>query len=127
MGTLHSLAVSKSVMSAGAGLLLLALQAIGLDFPQPPAASATEETIQRTISGRELDPGDEPCWHYLWISTKNGTRFLYYFFGSTECGKGKIGFYQQNLYHVILDPEKKPPTVERVTKPGGMSPRFACG
>ncbi len=69
---------------------------------------------------RKLDKEDVQCGNYLWISTKTGTKFLYYFFGSTEWGKGRIGFYQQNLYRVIVSAEKDPPTVQRVTDSNGL-------
>ena len=99
-------------------LLSLFLTA-GPALPQQSAASAPEDAIQKTAPDRKLDRSDEACGHYLWISTKNGQKFLYYFFGSTEWGKSKIGFYSQNLYHVVVDPDKDPPTVQRLTNSGG--------
>lgn len=83
-------------------------------------ATATEEGIQKTAADRKLDKDDVQCRNYFWISTKNGTKFLYYFFGSKEWGKGKIGFYQQSLYRVVVNAEKDPPTVRRVVDSTGI-------
>jgi hypothetical protein len=83
-------------------------------------STAAEEAIQKTAPDRKLDRDDVQCGNYLWISTKTGTKFLYYFFGSKEWGKGKIGFYQQNLYRVVVSAEKDPPTVQRVVDSKGM-------
>jgi hypothetical protein len=78
-----------------------------------------EEVIQKTTRDRKLDKDDIQCGNYFWISTKTGTKVLYYFFGSKEWGKGKIGFYQQDLYRVVVSAEKDPPTVQRVTDSKG--------
>ena len=56
-------------------------------------STAAEEAIQKTAPDRKLDKDDVQCGNYFWISTKNGTKFLYYFFGRKEWGKGKIGYY----------------------------------
>jgi hypothetical protein len=87
----------------------------------PPFDACLSASVQR--AGRsasedcpdtKLNKEDVPCGNYLWISTKTGTKFLYYFFGSTEWGKGKVGFYQQTLYHVAVNADKEPPTVQRI-------------
>jgi hypothetical protein len=73
-----------------------------------------EEAIQKTVPDKKLAKEDVPCGNYFWVSRKTGTTFLYYFFGSTEWGKGKVGFYQQSLYHVVVIDDKDPPTVQRI-------------
>jgi hypothetical protein len=93
-------------------LLCLMLLLSTLAFPQ--ASNEPEDALQKTAPDRKLNKEDVPCGNYLWISTKTGTKFLYYFFGSTEWGKGKVGFYQQSLSHVAVNAEKEPPTVQRI-------------
>lgn len=100
-------------------LVLSLLSGEGLCQDSQHSAPA-EEAIQKTIPERKLDKDDVQCGNYLWISTKNGEKFLYYFFGSTEWGKGRIGFYQQSLYRAVVSPEKDPPTVQRVMDSKGM-------
>ena len=73
-----------------------------------------EEAIQKTVPDKKLAKEDVPCGNYFWVSRKTGTTYLYYFFGSTEWGKGKVGFYQQSLYHVVVIDDKDPPTVQRI-------------
>ena len=93
---------------------------LALLFPQATDSSnAQEEAIQKTAPDRKLDPKDVQCGDYLWISTKMGNTFLYYFFGSKEWGKGKVGFYQQSMYHAVVNPDKDPPTVQRITDAKG--------
>ena len=92
-------------------LLLLAMPG----FPQTANSSKEpEEAIQKTVADRKLDQADVQCGNYLWIATKTGTKFLYYFFGSTEWGQGKVGFYQQTLFRVVVNADKEPPTVQRI-------------
>ena len=57
-----------------------------------------EESLQKTIPDKKLAKEDVQCGSYFWIAEKAGTTFLYYFFGSTEWGQGKMGYYQQSLY-----------------------------
>ncbi len=86
-----------------------------LGLPQgPDSSNEPEEAIQKTAPDRKLDKEDVQCGNYLWVSTKTGTKFLYYFFGSTEWGKGKVGFYQQRLYRAVVNAGKEPPTVQRI-------------
>ena len=93
--------------------LVLLLSTLG--FPQTSdSPHGEEEPIQKTAPDRKLDKADVACGHYLWISEKNGTKFLYYFFGSTEWGKGKVGYYQQTFYRAVVNAEKDPPIVQRI-------------
>lgn len=95
-------------------LLCLMLFISALGFPQgSDSSNEPEETIQKTSPDRKLDKEDVQCGNYLWVATKTGTKFLYYFFGSTEWGKGKVGFYQQRLYRAVVNAGKEPPTVQR--------------
>jgi hypothetical protein len=96
-------------------LLCLMLLVSTFGFPQGPDSSKEpEDAIQKTAPDRKLDKEDVPCGNYLWVATKTGTKFLYYFFGSTEWGKGKVGFYQQRLYRAVVNDAKEPPTVQRM-------------
>ncbi len=104
-----------------ARLLLPAVWLVALAFSPQPAAPEPEAPIQKTAADRKLDQSDEPCGHYFWIARKNGEKFLYYFFGSAEWGKSKVGFYSENLYRVVVDPDKTPPTVQRITTGGRVS------
>ena len=96
-------------------LLFVALISSTLFFAQNSDSSIErEEAIQKTASDRKLAKEDVPCGNYFWLARKTGTTFLYYFFGSAEWGKGKVGFYQQTLYHVFVNDDKDPPTVQRI-------------
>ena len=66
-------------------------------------APEKENVIQRIIPGKQLYKEDEPCGSYFWKSEKadkSGAIALYYFYGSTEYGKGKLGLYHTSE-HVI--------------------------
>ena len=109
------LVVSNPDMASVRHLLFLMLFLQVLGFPQTSdLANEREEALQKTAPDRKLDKEDVQCGNYLWVSTKTGTRFLYYFFGSAEWGKGKVGFYEQSLYHVVINADKDPPTVRRM-------------
>ena len=96
-------------------LFFVALIGSTLFFGQNSDSSIErEEAIQKTASDRKLAKEDVPCGNYFWLARKTGTTFLYYFFGSAEWGKGKVGFYQQTLYHVVVNDGKDPPTVQRI-------------
>jgi hypothetical protein len=96
-------------------LLLLAFLSPAIFLAQTPGSSVEkEEPIQKTIPDKRLTKEDVQCGNYFWISKKTGTTFLYYFFGSTEWGQGKMGYYQQNLYHVVVNADRDPPTVQRI-------------
>jgi hypothetical protein len=90
-----------------------------MGLSQNSKSAAEEEVIQKTTPDRKLDKDDVRCGNYLWISTKTGTKFLYYFFGGKEWGESRLGFYQQNLYRVIVSAQKDPPTVQRVVDSDG--------
>ena len=74
-----------------------------------------ENTLQRTRPGRQLFKEDEPCGNYLWRSDKaerGGAMVLYYFYGSTEYGKAKIGMYLRSKFHAEVGESKDPPTAQ---------------
>ena len=74
-----------------------------------------ENALQRTRPGKQLFREDEPRGAYLWKSLKagrSGAVTLYYFYGSTEYGKGKLGMYRQADYRVRVDARKDPPTAQ---------------
>jgi hypothetical protein len=81
---------------------------------QADSSPEKEEAIQRTVAEKKLAKEDVQCGNYFWISKKTRTTFLYYFFGSTEWGQGKMGYYRQSLYHVAVNDDKDPPTVQRM-------------
>ena len=81
-----------------------------------------ENAIQKIKPGKQLFKEDEPCGEYFWKSLKadrSGAVTLYYFFGSTEYGKGKLGLYQQVLYRVETKEEKDPPTAQVIRSAAG--------
>jgi hypothetical protein len=115
LGTSLSLPVSNLDMARLRNLLFLGLLISTLGHPQgSDSSSEPEEAIQKTAPDRKLDKGDVQCGNYLWIATRTGTKFLYYFFGSTEWGKSKVGFYEQSQYHVVVNADKDPPAVQRL-------------
>jgi hypothetical protein len=76
-----------------------------------------ENALQKIKPGKQLFKEDEPCGDYFWKSQKadrSGATALYYFFGSTEYGKGKLGLYQQVYFRVETNQEKDPPTAQVV-------------
>jgi hypothetical protein len=80
-----------------------------------------ENAVQKIKPGKQLFKEDEPCGDYFWKSLKadrSGAVALYYFFGSTEYGKGKMGLYQQVFFRVETNEAKDPPTAQ-VVKEGG--------
>jgi hypothetical protein len=82
-----------------------------------------ENVIQKIKPGKQLFKEDEPCGEYFWKSLKadrSGAVALYYFFGSTEYGKGKLGLYQQVYYRVETDGKKDPPTAQVIKTAGGI-------
>ena len=83
-------------------------------------APEKENAVQRTKPGKQLYKEDEPCGAYFWKSEKadkSGAIALYYFYGSTEYGKGKLGLYQRMRYRVVVDESKDPPTAQ-ITRDG---------
>jgi hypothetical protein len=45
---------------------------------------------------------------------KVGPVVIYYFFGSTEYGKGKLGIYRPGQFAIVVNEAKDPPTVQVV-------------
>ena len=81
-----------------------------------------ENALHKIKPGKQLFKEDEPCGQYFWKSQKadrSGATTLYYFFGSTEYGKGKLGLYQQVFFRVETNEEKDPPTAQVIKTDGG--------
>ena len=81
-----------------------------------------ENALHKIKPGKQLFKEDEPCGEYFWKSEKadrSGATALYYFFGSTEYGKGKLGLYQQVYFRVETNQEKDPPTAQVIKTAGG--------
>jgi hypothetical protein len=86
-------------------------------------APEKENTIQRTKPGKQLNKEDEPCGGYFWRSEKadpSGAIAVYYFYGSTEYGKGKMGLYQKVRYRAVVNDEKDPPTAQIIKDDHGI-------
>jgi hypothetical protein len=86
-------------------------------------APEKENAIQKTKPGKQLHKEDEPCGTYFWKSQKadpSGAVALYYFYGSTEYGKGKMGLYQQVRYRAVVNDEKDPPTAQIIKDDHGI-------
>jgi hypothetical protein len=112
-------------MSAIPRVLLPMVLSAALAFPQAPPASGTEDAIQKSVPDRKLDQSDEPFGHYLWISTKNGNKFLYYFFGSVEWGKSKVGSISRICITWLSIPTRTHPPSSVSRTRTGVSSRFA--
>ena len=85
-------------------------------------APENENVIHRTTPGRQLFKEDVQCGGYFWRSDKadrSGAITVYYFYGSTDWGKGKIGLYRQALFDVVVDENKEPPTAQLLTDSNG--------
>jgi len=81
-----------------------------------------ENALQKTKPGKQLFKEDEPCGAYFWKSLKadrSGAVALYFFYGSTEYGKGKLGMYPQAKYRVVLNEDKEPPTAQVIKDEAG--------
>lgn len=86
-------------------------------------AAEKENVIQKTKPGKQLHKEDQPCGAYFWRSEKadpSGATAVYYFYGSTEYGKGKMGLYQKVRYRAVRNAEKDPPTVQIVKDDQGI-------
>jgi hypothetical protein len=82
-----------------------------------------ENVIQKIKPGKQLHKEDEPCGDYLWKSQKadpGGATALYYFYGSTEYGKGKMGLFQKVHYRAVVNNEKDPPTAQIIKDDHGI-------
>lgn len=80
-----------------------------------------ENALHRTNPAKRLFPDDTPCGGYLWKSDHKDElhmQAIYYFFGSTDYGKSKMGLYPQNLYHAVVNEERDPPTAQVVIDDG---------
>ena len=102
---------------------LFALLVCACGFPQtsdyPPEQ---ENALQKIKPGKQLYKEDEPCGGYFWKSQKaarGGATVLYFFYGSTEYGKGKLGMYEQVKYRVVVNEAKDPPTAQVVKNGDG--------
>jgi hypothetical protein len=87
-------------------------------------APENENAVHKTVPGKQLYKEDEPCGAYFWKSMKASPRgvSVYFFYGSTEYGKGKLGLYLQAQYRVQVDESKDPPTAQAVkTKASDLS------
>lgn len=76
-----------------------------------------ENAIQPTNPAKRLFPDDTPCGGYLWKSVHKDELHMtaiYYFFGSTDYGKGKMGLYPQSLYRAVVNEQRDPPTAQVV-------------
>jgi hypothetical protein len=82
-----------------------------------------ENVLHPTNPAKRLFPDDAPCGGYLWKSehkTELHMLAIYYFFGSTEYGKGKMGLYPQDLYRAVVDEQRDPPTAQVVLDGGSL-------
>jgi len=82
-----------------------------------------ENVLHKTTPGKQLKKDDEPCGAYLWKSSKvdpSGAVALYYFYGSTEYGKGKMGLFQLVKFRAEANEEKDPPTAQIVKDSQGI-------
>jgi len=85
-------------------------------------AREKENAIHKTVPGKQLYKEDTACGSYFWRSekaTKISPVAVYYFFGSTEYGQGKLGLYPRGRYHVIVNEEKDPPTAQVILNQRG--------
>jgi hypothetical protein len=89
----------------------------------PDYSPQNENALQKIKPGKQLYKEDEPCGQYFWKTLKAtavGPVALYYFFGSTEYGKGKMGLYPQPRYRVAINEEKDPPTAQAAFDSKGL-------
>ncbi len=98
-------------MKLACSVLLVCLAAAQTeDYPRE-----RENALQRTTPSKRLFPEDVPCGGYLWKSEHKAELHMvaiYYFFGSTDYGKGKMGLYPQSLYHAVVNEQRDPPTAQ---------------
>lgn len=82
-----------------------------------------ENALHPTTPAKRLFPDDTPCGGYLWKSehkTELHMLAMYYFFGSTDYGKGKMGLYPREVYRVAINEQRDPPTAQVVMEDGKL-------
>jgi hypothetical protein len=80
-----------------------------------------ENALHPTTPAKRLFPDDAPCGGYLWKSTHQAELHMvaiYYFFGSTDYGKSKMGLYSHDKVRVEVDERRDPPTAQVVMADG---------
>ncbi len=80
-----------------------------------------ENALHPTNPAKRLFQDDTACGGYLWKSEHKAELHmvaLYYFFGSTDYGKGKMGLYPQSLYRAVINEQRDPPTAQVVMEGG---------
>ena len=80
-----------------------------------------ENQLHPTTPAKRLFPDDTPCGGYLWKSDHKSELHMtaiYYFFGSTDYGKSKMGLYPQALYHAVVNEERQTPTAQVISEDG---------
>ena len=111
-------------MTTARYVLIACLLVLAAGFAQTDDyAPEKENAIQKTKPGKQLHKEDEACGSYFWRSQKgdpSGAPAVYYFYGSTEYGKGKMGLYQQLLYHAVVDEGKETPTAQVIKDNRGI-------
>lgn len=86
-------------------------------------AADQENSLLKTIPGKQLFPEDVRCGDYFWKSEKadkGGAVIVYFFYGDPAYGKNKLGLYKQRAYRVVLNEEKDPPTAKVVNEGGAF-------
>jgi hypothetical protein len=106
-------------MKLGFCVLLVSLAAAQTDdYPRE-----RENALHRTTPAKRLFPEDIPCGGYLWKSEHKAELHmvaLYYFFGSTDYGKSKMGLYPQSLYRAVVNEQRDPPTAQVIMEDGTL-------
>ena len=80
-----------------------------------------ENVLHPTNPAKRLFADDVPCGGYLWKSEHKAELHmvaLYYFFGSTDYGKSKMGLYPQSLYRAVVNEQRDPPTAQVILDGG---------
>ena len=99
-------------MAKSAIFLLAAMCCLPQTNEYPPEK---ENVLLKTQPGKQLFQEDVRCGDYFWKSEKadkTGATVLYYFYGDPSWGKNKLGLYRIAVFHVVVDPEKDPPTAQ---------------
>jgi len=89
----------------------------------PTYPAEQENTLFKTVPGKQLFAEDVRCGDYFWKSDKadkSGATVLYFFYGDPAYGKGKLGMYKQKAYKVTLNEEKDPPTAQVILEGGSF-------